>query len=162
MSLADTFINVTVEFGFANVKVSDVVPLSGIVAAPKLLEIVGATGGAITVKLAVLLAAPGTVSFAVIGPVVLFSVPNVFGAFTFTEIEQVASNGFEPGPNIPPAKLMDDEPAIAVIVPPQLLVRSLGESSTSPPGRLSAKEIPVSDVFVFGLLIVKLNKVVPF
>jgi len=151
-----------VEFGFANVKVSDVVPLSGIVAAPKLFAIVGATGGAITVRLAVLLVAPGVLSFAVIGPVVLFSVPNVFGAFTFTEIVQVANNGFEPGPNMPPTKLIDDEPAIAVTVPPQPLVRSLGEASTSPPGRLSVKETPVSDVFVFGLLIVKLNEVVPF
>lgn len=162
VSLADTFISVTVEFGFANVKVSEVVPLSGILAAPKLLAIVGATGGAITVRPAVLLVAPSPVSFAEIGPVVLFNVPNVFGAFTFTEIAHVASNGFEPGPNVPPTKLMDDDPAIAVTVPPQPLVRSLGEASTSPPGRVSAKEIPVSDVFVFGLLIVKLNKVVPF
>ena len=118
VSLADTFISVTVEFGFANVKVSDVVPLSGILAVPKLLAIVGATGGEITVRLAVLLVAPPTVSLAEIDPVVLFSVPNVFGALTFTEIAQVASNGFEPGPKIPPTKLIDDDPAIAVTVPP--------------------------------------------
>jgi hypothetical protein len=157
VSLADTFINVTVEFGFDNVKVRDVVPLSGMLAAPKPLAIVGATGGAITVRLAVLLVAPGPLSVAEIGPVVLFSVPKVFGAFTFTEIRQA-----EPGPNMPPAKLMDDEPVDAVTVPPHLLVRSLGEATTNPAGRLSANAIPVSDAFAFGLLIVKLSEVVPF
>src|SRR4030095_8225042 len=59
------------------------------------------------------------------------------------------------------AKLMDDEPAIAVTVPPQPLLRSLGEATTSPAGRLSVNSIPVSDAFV-GLLTAKLNKVVPF
>lgn len=156
MSLAETFINVTVEFGFVKVKVSDVVPLSGILASPKLLAIVGATAGAITVRLAVLLVAPGPLSLAEIGPVVLLSVESVFGAFTFTEMRQA-----EPGPNIPPASPIDDEPAAAVTVPPQPLVTSLGEATKSPAGRLSMKEIPVSDVFVFALLIVKLNKVVP-
>lgn len=157
VSLAETFINVTVEFGFAKVKVRDVVPLSGIVAAPKLLAIVADTGGAITVRLAVLLVAPGPLSFAEIGPVVLFSVPRVFGAFTLTEIRQG-----EPVPNVPPAKLIDDEPAIAVTVPPQPLIRSVGVASTKPAGRLSVKAIPVNDTLAFGLLMVKLNKVVPF
>jgi hypothetical protein len=162
VSVAEMLLNVNAEFGFANMKVRDVVPLNGIVATPKLLAIVGGTGVAITVRLALLLVAPGPLSFAKIGPVVLFNVPRVFGAFTFTEITQVASGGFEAGPNVPPSKPMDDEPAIAVNVPPQELVRLFGEAINNPAGKLSVKVIPVSDAFVFGLLTLKLIKVVPF
>ena len=90
VSVADTFVSVKLEFGFARVKVRDVVAFKGIVAAPKVLAMVGATG-ATTFKLAVLLVAPGPLSLAEIGPVVLFSVPTVPGAFTFTEIVHEAN-----------------------------------------------------------------------
>ena len=162
MSVAETLLNANAGFGLANVKVRDVVPLSGIVTAPKFFAIVGGTGVAITVRLALLLVAPDPLSFAEIGPVVLFNVPGVFGAFTFTEITQVASGGFEAGPNVPLTKPMDDEPAIAVIVPLQEFVRSFGEAINNPAGKLSVKAIPVSDAFVLGLLIVKPSNVVPF
>src|SRR6266478_9218194 len=84
MSLAETFINVTLEFGLVNMKVREVVPFSGMLAAPNPLAMVGASGGIITVRLAVLLVVPAPVSLAVIVPVVLFSVPKEPGAFTFT------------------------------------------------------------------------------
>ena len=90
MSLAETFINVTLEFGLVNMKVSEVVPFSGMLAAPNPLAMVG---GAITVSLAVLLVAPGPVSLAVIVPVVLFRVPKAPGTFTFTVIKQVPAAG---------------------------------------------------------------------
>src|SRR5258705_684085 len=61
---------------------------------------------------------------------------------------------------------MEDEPGVAVTVPPQSLLSSLGDAITRPSGKLSANAIPVSVTFVFGslfgLLMVKLNKVVPF
>jgi hypothetical protein len=94
VSLAETFINVTFEFELVNVKVRDVVPFSEMLAAPNPLAIVGGSGGAATVRLAVLLGAPGPVSLAVIGPVVLFSIPKANGAFTFTAIEHAPWAGF--------------------------------------------------------------------
>lgn len=162
VSLAEMLLSVNAEFGLANVKVRDVLPLSGTLEAPKILAIVGATGVATTVRPAVLLVPPDPLSFAEIGPVVLFSVPAVFGDFTFTETTQVDSGGFEAGPNVPPTKPMEDEPATAVNVPPQELERSFGEAIANPAGKVSVKAIPVSDAFEFGLLTVKLINVVPF
>src|SRR6267154_1529889 len=61
---------------------------------------------------------------------------------------------------------MDVLPGIAVTVPPQSLKTSLGEATTNPAGKLSVNAIPLRVRFgcgsLFGLLIVKLNKVVPF
>jgi hypothetical protein len=156
VSVAETFVSVIVEFGLASVKVRDVVPFSGMVAAPKLLAMVGGRD-ATTIKLAVLLVAPDPLSLAEIGPVVLFSVPEEPGAFTFTEIAQ-----FDNGPRLPADRLIDDEPATAVAVPPQPLLRAFGESTTKPAGRLSVKAIPVSDMCVLGLLRLKFNTADPF
>ena len=49
LSVAETLFNVNAEFGFANVKVSDVVPFSGILAGLNAFEIVGLTGTELTV-----------------------------------------------------------------------------------------------------------------
>jgi hypothetical protein len=69
------------------------------------------------------------------------------------------------GPNVPPERLMEDEPGVAVTVPPQSLLRPLGVAITRPAGKLSVNAIPVSVKSGFGsllgLLMVKLNKVVP-
>src|SRR5258705_5086958 len=180
MSLAEMFINITLAFGLVNIKVRVVVPFSGMLAAPNPLAMVGGTGGAVTVKLAVLLVAPGPLSLEVIGPVVLLSVPNSLGAFTFTVMKQAPWAGFSDasfldwpaskagsaGASVPPIKLREDDPGVAVTVPPQSLLSSLGDAITRPAGKLSANAIPVSVTFVFGslfgLLTVKLNKVVPF
>jgi hypothetical protein len=161
VSFAETLLNANAEFGFANVKVSDVVPLIGSVGTPKVLAIVGGAGVAITARLAVLLVPPGPLSLEEIGPVVLLSVPTVLGAFTVTVITQPATSGLEAGPNVPPTNAMEEEPASAVTVPLQELVRLFGEAIASPVGKLSVNAIPVSDAFVFGLLKVKLIEVVP-
>ena len=87
VSLAERFINTALEFGLAKVKVREVVPFSGMLAAPNPLEMVGGNGGRATVRLAVLLVAPGPLSLAVIGPVVLCRIPKALGAVTFTEIK---------------------------------------------------------------------------
>ena len=62
---------------------------------------------------------------------------------------------------MPPDRLMEDEPGAATTVPPQSLVSSLGDAITRPVGKLSVNAIPFSVIFVFGLLMVKLNRVVP-
>ena len=49
VSVADTLLNANAEFGFANVKVRDVVPLSGILAGLNAFAIVGLTGTGLTV-----------------------------------------------------------------------------------------------------------------
>ena len=49
VSVAETLFNVNAEFGFANVKVSVVVPFSGILAALNAFAIVGLTGTGLTV-----------------------------------------------------------------------------------------------------------------
>ena len=87
VSLAETFINSKVEFGLVSVNVSEVVLFNGIMAAPNALVIVGGSRGAVTVRVAVLLVVPGSLSVEVIGPVVLSSVPRALGAFTLTEIK---------------------------------------------------------------------------
>src|SRR5258705_2174352 len=180
VSLAAIFINITLAFGLVNRKVRVVVPFSGMLAVPNPLAMVGGTGGGVTVKLAVLLVAPGPLSLEVIGPVVLLSVPKSLGAFTFTVMKQApwarfsdawffdwpGSKAGSAGASVPPIKLMEEEPGVAVTVPPQSLLSSLGDAITRPTGKLSANAIPVSVKFafgsLFGLLMVKLNKVVPF
>ncbi len=55
------------------------------------------------------------------------------------------------------------EPATAVAVPPQVLVRPLGVATTRPAGRVSVKATPVSAaVLAAGLVMVKVSEVVPF
>src|SRR5215470_442898 len=52
---------------------------------------------------------------------------------------------------------MEDEPATAVTVPPQLLFTLFGLATTRPAGRPSAKEIPVRVAAGLGLTMVKLT-----
>jgi len=73
------------------------------------------------------------------------------------------------GPRSPPVNVMVDEPGFAVTVPSQLLLRLLGLAITKPAGKLSVNEIPVrvtsefgSVELLFGLLMVKLNRVIWF
>jgi len=63
---------------------------------------------------------------------------------------------------VPPVRLMEDEPATAVTVPPQLLLRLLGVATTSPAGRASVKEMPVRVAAGFGFWMVKLTLTVLF
>ncbi len=63
---------------------------------------------------------------------------------------------------VPADKLTDPDPAAAVAVPPQVLLRFGVEATTKPAGRLSMKASPVSARFVFGLVMVIVSEVVPF
>ena len=110
-------------------------------------------GGPITVMLAVLLVAPAPLSFDEIGPVVLFSMPAAMPVtFRLMVHEAVAAN-------VPPVRLMEPEPAAAVVVPPQLLVSPFGVATANPAGNVSLKAMPVSPSDVFGLLSVKVSEV---
>src|SRR6516225_7660300 len=73
VSLSAMLISGVLGFGLAMLKVSDVVPFRAKLATPKALEAVGGLtmGAAETVSVAVLLIAPGPLSLAEIGPVVL-------------------------------------------------------------------------------------------
>ena len=110
-------------------------------------------GGPITVMLAVLLVAPAPLSFDEIGPVVLFSMPAAMPV-TFRLIVHEAFAASDA-----PVRLMEPEPAAAVVVPPQLLVSPFGVATANPAGNVSLKAMPVSPSDVFGLLSVKVNEV---
>ena len=65
------------------------------------------------------------------------------------------------GPQRPPARVIDGEPAGAVTVPPQSLLRLLGVATTRPEGNTSLNAIPVRGLG-FELMMVKNKKTVPF
>src|SRR5438270_676872 len=137
------------------VKLSEVEPFSGMLAAPKALRIVG---GAATVRLAVLLVAPVPPFVELTAPVVLVTVPDCVPV-TFTTIVQVA-----PGVAIdPPVRLIEVELAAAVTVPPQVLLTPGVEATWSPFVSVSLKATPFSAVVLLAVLvIVKVTVVVPF
>src|SRR5207244_9063360 len=119
--------------GFVIVKVSDVVAFIAIVDGLKALTI---DGGATTVRLAVLLAAPVPPSVDVTAFVVLLFVPAVVPV---TLTEHVHD---EPAPGdavlVPPESLIEPLPATAVTVPaPQEPARPFGVATTRPAGRVS-------------------------
>lgn len=62
---------------------------------------------------------------------------------------------------VPAERLTVDDPAAAVAVPPQVLLRFGVAATTSPAGRLSIKATPLA-VELFGLEMAKLKLVVPF
>jgi hypothetical protein len=120
--------------GFVIVKVSDVVPFNGIVAAPKAFAIVG---GKSTLTLADAVP-PGPASVDPTLPVVLFFAPAVVPV-TFTENEHDALAGI-----VPPVRVTLFVPAVAVIAPPpQVPVSPFGVATTNPAGNVSEKPIPV-------------------
>jgi hypothetical protein len=149
-----TPVSATVALGLLMVKVKVVVALRLILAAPNALE---RSGGPITVIVAVLLVAPGPLSFDETAPVVLFLTPAVVPVtFTLNVHDALAAS-------VAPVRLTDEEPAAAVMVPPpQEPVRPFGVETTSPAGRLSVNAMPVSERALFGLLIVKLSDVPVF
>src|SRR6476661_4650643 len=110
-------------------------------AAPNALAMLG---GPITVMLAVLLVAPAPLSFDEIGPVVLFCTPACTPVTFRLMVHEVFAA------SDPPVRLIEPDPAAAVAVPPQLLVRPFGVATTKPAGSVSLKAIPVSASEVFG------------
>jgi hypothetical protein len=122
------------------------------------LNTLAATGGATTVRFAVLLVAPVPPLVELTAPVVLVTVP-AWVPVTFTLTVQV-----DPGvAMLPPVRLMLVELAAAVTVPPQELVTPGVDATCRPPVSVSLKAIPVSEVvFAAGLVMVNVTVVVPF
>ena len=114
-------------------KLREVEPFNGMLAAPKALVMVG---GPTTLTLAFeVFPVPPFVELTV---TLLFFTPPVVPC-TFTETVQVA-----PGAKVAPERLTADEPAAAVAVPPQVLFRFGGVATTKPTGRLSVNATPFS------------------
>jgi hypothetical protein len=108
------------------VKLNEVEPLSGTLAAPNALLM---TGGATTVMLAFeVFPVPAFVDVTV---TLLFFTPALTPA-TLTVMAQDALPA-----KVAPAKLTELAPDTAVAVPPQVLVKPLGVATANPAGRLS-------------------------
>jgi hypothetical protein len=88
-------------------------------------------------------------------PLVLAKLP-VLGAVTVVVTLQE-----EPAPIDAPLKLMLLTPAVAVNVPPQVLIVPTGVVLTTVPGYVSEKATPVSALFWFGFVRVKVSVEVP-
>jgi hypothetical protein len=145
-----TPVSATVALGLVMVKVRVVVPFRLMLAAPNAFAMLG---GPITVMLAVLLVAPGPLSFEEIGPVVLFCTPaETPVTFKLMVHEALAARA-------PPVKLIEPDPAAAVIVPLQVVAKPFGVATCKPAGNVSLKAMPVSASEVFGLLSVKVSEV---
>src|SRR5581483_4444062 len=125
----------TVLFGFVKVNVSVVEPFNGTVDAPKILLIVG---GATTVRVAVLLVAPAPLSAAVIGSGVLFLTPAVVLVTLMLNVQEALAA------RLVPETLMLPSPAVAVIVPSQVVFSPFGVATDIPAGSASLKLMLVS------------------
>jgi len=139
--------------GLVMVKVNEVVPLSGILAAPKALAMLG---GASTLSVAE--AVPPVPPLAEVTlPVVLFCVPAAMPVtFTAKVQEELAAM-------LAAERLITFVPWVAVIVPPpQEPLMPLGVETTRPAGRVSLKPTPVNVVVVLLFWMVKLSEVEPF
>src|SRR5215471_18962302 len=140
-----------VVFGLLMVKVTVVVPFSGMLPAPNALLMVG---GATTVMLAVaVLPVPAVVSVAL---TLLLFTPAVVPC-TFTETVHDA-----PGARLAPESDTEDDPSVAVAVPLQVVLRFPGVATTRPAGSESVNEIPLRVRFWLVLLTVMVRLVVPF
>src|SRR6478736_6298987 len=133
------------------VKLSEVEPFSGMLAAPKAFAIVG--GPTTVIEALDVLPVPPSVE---VTWTLLFFTPAVVPV-TLTETVQLALAA-----NVPAERLMLPDPATAVAVPPQVLFKPLGVATTNPAGRLSVKAMPVSARLVLGFWIVNVSEVVPF
>src|SRR5205807_3974387 len=144
-------------FGLVIVNVKLVVPFSGMLTVPKALLMVG---GATTVREVLeVLPVPATVSVTV----TLLGANPATVPCTFTEIVHDA-----PAAKLAPVKETTPEPATAVGVVLQVLLKPLGVATTSVPGaafgKVSVNEIPFSmeTALLFGLVMVNVRLVAPF
>jgi hypothetical protein len=136
------------------VKLNEVVPFSGMVAAPNVFVI---PGGEITLRFAV--AVFPFPPFAEVTAAVVLAMPPADVPFTLT------LNVHEPfAVMLAPDKLTVLAPALAPIAPPpQAPVRPFGVATTKPAGKASVNPTLVSArVFAAGFVMVKLKAVVPF
>jgi hypothetical protein len=153
VSVNATFVRATLVFGFVMLKVNVVVPFRETLAAPNAFVIAGALA---TVRFAeAVLPVPPLVALTL--PVVFVNWPDAV-AVTFTVIVQVLLEAA-----VPPVNETLPDPAVAVAVPPQVLVNPLGVATTIPAGNVSVNATPVSaTALAAGFVIVKVSEVIPF
>jgi len=134
------------------VKLNEVEPLRGMLAAPNVLVMTGAVV-AVTVALDVFPVPP----FVEVTCTLLFFTPPVTAVTPTEKVQELFVA------RVAPARLTVEVPASAVIVPPpQAPANALGVDTTKPAGRLSVNATPVNaTAFATGLLIVKLSEVEP-
>src|SRR5258708_1335717 len=137
--------------GLVIVKLSEVEPFSAMAAAPNDLVMVG---GVATLMLAVaVLPVPPLVEVTL--PVVLTKFPEAVAVMLTVRVQVLLAA------MVPPVSEMLPEPATAVAVPPQVLVRPVGVATTRPAGRVSRKATPVSAaVLAPGVGMVEVREVV--
>jgi hypothetical protein len=121
------------------VKLSEVDPFNGMLAAPKAFEIVGEA--TTVIEALEVFPVPPSVEVAWM---LLFFTPAVV-PWTLTESVQEALAA-----NVPAERLIEPDPATAVAVPPHVLLRFGVGATTNPAGRLSVKATPVNATLVFG------------
>ena len=145
-------VNATPEFGFVTVKVSEVVVVTGMEAAPNAWAIIG---GLATVKLAdAELPVPPLEEET--APEMLEYRPEVFPVTLTTTVHEVFVA------SVPPVRLRDVEPATAVAVPPQVFESPFGVAITRPVGSVSENATPASaTVLPAGSVTVKVTVEVP-
>ena len=138
--------------GLVSVRLSVVLPPTGIEAAPK--DLVSVGGVYTFVEALAVLPVPPLVEVTV---TLLFFSPAVVPV-TFTE------NVHAPlAARVAPARLTVPEPAVAVIVPPpQVPLNPFGVATTSPAGSVSVKATPVKAVNVSRFVIANVREVDPF
>jgi hypothetical protein len=141
--------------GLLIVKARVLAPLRGIKDGVKALEIVGVLGFA-TVRVALLLVAPVPPLVDETTPVVLLYVLRTLEVtLTLTVQELLAAT-------VPPVRATIKDPAVAVAVPPHVLVRLLGVATTRFTGKSSVKATPCSATVALGLVIVIVSVEMPF
>ena len=135
VSLKPIPVKAALAFVFVTVKLSDVVPLSGIDGAPNTWV---TTGAAVTPKLAVAtLPVPPLADVTAV--VVLIRSPGTVAWMLTLNVHEPADG------SVAPDRLTFADPVVAVIVPPpQDPVKPFGVAMTRPAGRVSVNPTPVS------------------
>src|SRR5229473_892053 len=152
VSLTATPLKAVPVLGLVMVKVRVEVPPTEVVVGEKALLILG---GATTVSVTVLLLEPVPPSVEVTAPVVLDLVPAVLPV-TFTLMLHELLSAIPP-----PLRLMLLLAAVAVRVPPHVLLAPFGVATISPETRVSEKATPLKAVPVLGLVMVNVTLVEP-
>src|SRR2546427_8114094 len=143
--------------GLVIVKVSDVVAFRPV---PLGLNTLAIGGGASTLSEAEAVP-PVPPSVEVTLPVVLLLLPAVVPVTSTEKVQDDPAAG--DAVSVPPERLMVPLPAVAVIVPlPQEPVTLGIAATTTPTGKLSVKDTPLSALAVLGLVMVKLSVLLAF
>jgi hypothetical protein len=152
VSLKATPVAAIVELLFWMVKLSDVEPFSGMLAAPNALMITGAP--TTVIEAFEVFPVPPSVE---VTCTELFFTPAVVPCTSMEKAQEPL------GAKAPVASVTDPAPAVAVTVPPQLLpLRLFGVATTKPAGKVSVNAIPFSVTLVLGFVMLNVSDIVPF